>query len=310
MASFRKSSTLARHAVSQLMASGQSRAATRNQPGVSSIATGNRYRQSLSGFAAHLQQHNRDLKQATVADAQQWLTARAGVVGQKALDADRQAVRAWLAHRGQSIQSLTRSAHPSQANRPGLAQEQRYYTAAQLDRIQARQSPANRLATQVAREAGLRAAEIRTIARAAERPADARDWRPDRFTGRSDADRRYTVIGKGGLVREIALSQATAERLESQRLAAPQPFTDRGIHGQQRYAIGGGQAWSKSFGLASRRALGWSRGAHSVRHVYADHRMEALQRQGYRHDEARSVVAQELGHFRDSTTNTYLRGGS
>lgn len=53
-------------------------------------------------------------------------------------------------------------------------------------------------------------------------------------------------------------------------------------------------------------ALGWSRGAHGVRHSYAQERMAELQR-GLRYDDALEVVSQELGHFRPGITREYLR---
>ncbi len=55
-----------------------------------------------------------------------------------------------------------------------------------------------------------------------------------------------------------------ARRLESGRVV-----TDRGITYRQHYDIGGGNAWSKSFSETSSRALGWSHGAHGLRHSYA-----------------------------------------
>ncbi|MCJ7603797.1 MAG: phage replisome organizer N-terminal domain-containing protein [Desulfobulbaceae bacterium] len=60
-------------------------------------------------------------------------------------------------------------------------------------------------------------------------------------------------------------------------------------------------------GLASRRALGFSNGAHGLRHSYAQERMEELQCSGMNYEDAKGTVAQEVGHFAKDTTETYLR---
>jgi hypothetical protein len=75
----------------------------------------------------------------------------------------------------------------------------------------------------------------------------------------------------------------------------------------QYYDIGGGRAWSQSFSAASQRELGFSTGAHGLRHSYAQERMEELQRSGMNYDDAKGTVAQEVGHFASDTTEAYLR---
>lgn len=64
---------------------------------------------------------------------------------------------------------------------------------------------------------------------------------------------------------------------------------------------------SNSFSAASKRTLGWSHGAHGVRHTYAQTRMEELQQLGRIYQEALEIVSQELGHFRRDITEVYLR---
>ena len=96
-------------------------------------------------------------------------------------------------------------------------------------------------------------------------------------------------------------------RLEKQSLAQPRTVRDRGLDYRQYYDIGGGNAWSKSFSDASDRALGWSNGAHGLRHSYAQERMLELQDQGKNYYEARDIVSQELGHFRGDVVEIYLR---
>ena len=82
---------------------------------------------------------------------------------------------------------------------------------------------------------------------------------------------------------------------------------DRGVHYRQHYDIGGGRTWSQSFSSASKRELGFSNGAHGLRHSYAQERMSELQQQGMRYDQAKATVAQEGGHFDKDTTEAYLR---
>src|SRR5690606_24926883 len=88
-----------------------------------------------------------------------------------------------------------------------------------------------------------------------------------------------------------------ARRLEARRLPQPRHVTDRGVYYRQHYDLGGGQPWSKSFSAASKNSLGWSKGAHGLRHSYAQSRMAGLQKSMPR-DQAKLVVSQELGHFR------------
>ena len=118
---------------------------------------------------------------------------------------------------------------------------------------------------------------------------------------------RYIVEGKGGLRREILVDRELAARLETHRLDSPQQVSDRGIFYEQHYDIGGGKSWSQSVSDAADRALGWSNGAHGLRHSYAQERMAELQDAGKIYNEAREIVSQELGHFRADVVETYLR---
>jgi integrase len=143
--------------------------------------------------------------------------------------------------------------------------------------------------------------------RQTEKPASRhRSWSPIRFQGRRDQI-RYTVVGKGGLVREVALPRTLAEQLEARRLPAPTRVTDRQVYYRQCYDVGGGKGWSESFRAASYRELEWSTGARGLRHSYAQERMEELQNQGIDYHTALEVVSQEMGHFRPHIMEVYLR---
>lgn len=300
MPSFRSPRSQARYAAQQLRATGTSRHAHKGEGKIHSLGTLRNYERSLQRAAEWLATHRLGtLRDLTPELAHRYLAERAQQVGQSQLNADRQALQAHLGERLERVQSA--------AERPDrLAEQGRAYTPEQVALVRAYQPPHHALATELAQAAGLRAHELLTLRPAGEQPAaEHRTWREDRFTGREGV--RYTVQGKGGLVREVCLPQTLAARLEATRWDTPQQVTDRGIHYQQHYGIGGGQAWSQSFSAASRTALGWSAGAHGLRHGYAQTRMDELQGHGYRYSDAREIVSQELGHFREDITEVYLR---
>ena len=98
-----------------------------------------------------------------------------------------------------------------------------------------------------------------------------------------------------------------AARLEATRLTETRQVSDRGVNYTQHYDLAGGRAWSQSFSAASQRELGFSNGAHGLRHSYAQERMDELQRGGMGYGAAKATVAQEVGHFDKETTEAYLR---
>lgn len=266
---------------------------------IHSLETFHKYANSLkaAGDWARETQGLRHLRALTPAQAQAYLQHRISQgIGQKQLDADRNALE-FLTGKGslERVKSLQERTLSSRA-----------YTPAQVEYIIRHQDARNGLSTRLAYEAGLRGHELLTLRRRDEaQPSAHRTWRAERFQGREGV--RYLVTGKGGLKREVLLSQQTAEQLEARRLDAPRSITDRGIYYQQYYDINGGNRWSASFTAASNRALGWSTGAHGLRHAYAQERLEELQRQRMNYYEAREVISQELGHFRGDVVETYLR---
>ncbi len=219
---------------------------------------------------------------------------RAEGIGQKQLDNDRV-----------SMQFMTGKLDRVRAiETPKL--ESRVYSKAEMERIANRQDPHNALATRLAYDAGLRAHELHTLRRADEAfPSKAREWHVDRFQGRSGV--RYVVTGKGGLAREVLVSHELSRALETRRLDQPRQVTDREIHYQSHYNIGGGLAWSKSFTKRSQTELGESRGAHGLRHGYAQTRYAELKDRGLSTKDAKRILSQELGHFRVQVVETYLR---
>lgn len=296
MPRFRAPQAQAEHAVARKLALGTGRHDHRNDGRIHSLGTARGYGQALKGFADYLREHRLgDLPSATDQEARQYLAERSHRVGQKTLDLDRQAIQMHLGLRLEVVRSDRESALST-----------RSYTPAQVARIASAQSEANGLATRLAYHAGLRAHELLTLRPAGERSASGhRQWSADRFAGREGV--RYTVVGKGGLVREVLLTRELAAAVEARRLEEPRLVVDRGVQYVQCYTIGGGRSWSQSFSSASRRELGFSNGGHGLRHSYVQERMDELQRRGMAYEQARATVAQEVGHFAGETTEAYLR---
>lgn len=284
-----------------------------------SVGTVRNYEAALTRVAQHMREERLgalvDLDPVAALD---YLRRRATAVGQKQLDMERQAIQSMLRHvtarlgEGETLavikstaeQSPGKPGHPSLGRR--LSEESRLYTREQIALIAARQTGHNSLATEIAAAAGLRAHELLTLQRTHRQLADTRPAHERKFSGLRESSVGYTVRGKGGLVREVRLPLPLAKRLEARRLSEPRRVTDRGVHYRQHYELGGGQPWSKSFSAASKTALGWSRGAHGLRHAYAQQRLAALQRDLPR-EAALVVVSQEMGHFRPDITLIYLR---
>lgn len=271
-----------------------------------SVGTVRNYEQALTRVAEYVRDTRicGSLRELSREQAIAYLEQRGQTVGQKTLDMERQAIQCMFQHvTGRLAASerlpVVRSAKPQKL-------VARAYTAEQVRLIVASQTPRNALATEIAYAAGLRAHELLTLLPIHERAADPRPALESKWRGR-DGSEAYTVAGKGGLVREVRIPAELAARLEAVRLPAPERITDRGVHYEQHYAINGGNRWSSSFTNAALRVLGWSEGAHGLRHSYAQERLHELRHNGLSHNPAMETVSQEMGHFRAETTETYLR---
>lgn len=268
---------------------------------IHSLGTARTYSDSLKCVAAYIAKNRLDtngkgLESLTPETALIYLESRAEEVGQKQLDKDRQSMQMILGEKLDVVKSNFDEVLKSRA-----------YTQQQIQLIAEAQSEKNALATLVAADGGLRAHELQTLLPVEERlPSGHRSWISERFQGRSEVT-RYTVKGKGGLVREVAVRKELADQLEELRLREPRVVTDREIFYLQSYDIGGGHRWSDSFSKASKRVLGWSSGGHGVRHTYAQMRMRALQLIGFNFEQSLTVVSQEMGHFRPEISQVYLR---
>lgn len=271
---------------------------------IRSVGTVRNYEQALRNVATELARNGESLKDLTLERMVSYLDIRANEVGQSALNMERQAVQSMMQHVTGALAPNERL--PVVKTRLEESLESRAYTREQVALIVECQSERNALATEIAHAAGLRAHELYTLRPAEERAADVRPALDSKWEGREDSV-TYTVVGKGGLTREVEITPELVERLEDRRLDAPERVTDRGVNYEKLYDIGAGQAWSQSFSNASKEALGWSEGAHGLRHSYAQERMSELQELGYTRETALETVSQEMGHFRPEITETYLR---
>jgi len=270
---------------------------------ISSARTYENYQSALTHIAQVFKENNQpSINQVTPEQATQYLVDRAAEVGQSQLNLERQAMQSVMRNiNGNLGQKETLPVIKSEFQ---TIRESRAYSPRQVEIVAGHQQAHNALSTEIAYAAGLRAHELLTIRPISERAPDPRPAHEAKFEGREGVS--YTVVGKGGLCREIRIPDALASRLEATRLPEPKQVTDRGVHYQQFYNIGGGQRWSNSFSAASNRSCGWSRGAHGMRHSYAQERMNELKYEHVR-EEALRIVSQELGHFRPEITEIYLR---
>lgn len=296
MPSFRSAKDQAKHAVKTKLGIGTARHNNGDDQKIHSLGTARNYELALTRLTQWLQENKLDdLKKLNAETAQKFLELRGQCVKQKTLDQERQAIQLHLGIKLSIIKSELTQAIKSRA-----------YTTAQINLIILAQTFKNSLATEITSAAGLRAHELLTLQSIEKRSASThRTWSSQRFIGREG--KIYTVIGKGGLIREVLIPASLAEKLELQRLTHPITVIDRKIKYQSHYNISGGKEWSNSFSAASKRALGWSHGAHGTRHSYAQNRMDELQKNGLLYSQSLAIVSQELGHFRPDITEVYLR---
>lgn len=296
MPSFRKAHKQAEHAIKQKLGIGIGRHDHKTDRKIHSVGTARNYKQALTRLTQWIQKNRLgDLKTLSSEKALKYLELRGQSVGQKTLNQERQAMQLCLGISIPVIKSELTQVLKSRA-----------YTREQMNLIADAQSQKYQLSTRIAAAAGLRAHELLTLNKSSDQKASThRTWLNQRFLGRTGEI--YTVKGKGGLISEVLIPTDLAIQLDQHRLAEPRIITDREIRYRQYYAIGGGHYWSNSFSAASKREMGWSHGAHGLRHSYAQTRMEELQQLGFLYQMALEIVSQEMGHFRANITEVYLR---
>ena len=291
MAKFASSSKQANSVVEEL----------KESDAIKSLGTARNYEAALGKFCEYAKESGQSLRDMTSSDAKDYLEARASEVSQSTLDQERQAIQCMMQNVSNKLDATDRLERTKSEIETKL--ECRTYTKEQIELVLSAMSERNALAAEICHNAGLRAHEVATIQRVEERQADERPEHDDKFR---DNTVKYTVVGKGGLCREVAIRSDLAERLEERRLETHRIVSDREINYKSSYDIGSGKNLSASFSRASERILEWSRGLHGLRHSYAQERMSELQ-MNHTRQESLEIVSQELGHFRAEITETYLR---
>lgn len=264
-------------------------------PPITGIGTEVAYRNSITVFSFWLWDTDRKkLRTATIDDAKEWLRIRSGSVVQKTLDLDRQA----LANKFRTRLQFVMSEVPTfPVWRP--------YSAGQIKMLIQGTSANLALSIAICSIAGLRSMELISICRASDHEESTRDWVEGRFAGR-ESWAVFIVQGKGNLWREVRCPPAIAEELETHRRSAPVRVRNRERDHWSYYNITSGQSFCQAFSRLSKKALGWSHGAHGLRHTFAVSRLFELRQLGLERIKSLKILAGELGHFSISTTQGYL----
>lgn len=272
---------------------------------IESVGTARNYEQALKTCCDYMKEFKLGgLRNLTPSQANQYLEIRAQECSQRTLNMDRQAIQCMMQHvSGQLSTSEKLTVVESQKE---TIENSRAYTPEQVNAIIQHQTEQHALSTQLCHEAGLRAHELFTLRPSGEVTPSPREVHPDKFTQLPNQTQTYTVTGKGGLIREVQIPSHLVDKLEERRLEIPQRISDRGVNYESHYDIAGGHKFSDAFSKASSRALGYSNGAHGLRHSYAQDRYEQLANHFERID-VMTIISQELGHFRPDITEVYLR---
>jgi integrase len=276
---------------------GMSRKEARKKGRISSMGTARNYEYCYRQYCSwRFDNELHPGQQDNAAQVRLYLEECAEIYSQSALDQHRGALQLLFGLKLPRVQSTLATVLTTRA-----------YSADSVSAILVRQSDKNAFSTVLSHQSGIRAHELITIRRDDELSASpSRNWDPRRFAGMPESQ-IYVVTGKGGLRREVAVPNALALELENHRRHSAKRVVDRGIYYDSYYDIGVGQAFSQSFSDASVNALGFSTGAHGLRHSYVKNRTATLEALGFSFSEAQGIVSQEVGHFRPCITLAYYR---
>ena len=279
---------------------GLSRRLQREEASLAVVSVGSErsHKSALRVFARWLRDaKGKRLRRASTEDAAAFLQWRAETVGQSAVSLGRQAINLHL-FPSEPLQFVV-------SQRP-CALENRAYSASAMAMLKSSADPDLLLSMELADNAGLRAIELVTIGRPSDQVPSDRPWSQKRFLGRS-AFEIFVVRGKGKLFREVAIDAHLAQRLERRRRLGSALVRDRNADLDSFYDLLNGQAFSDAFSNLSSRVLGFSKGAHGLRHGFAQRRRDELLCMGLSLLECVEVLSQELGHFDTKNTLSYLR---
>ncbi|MCA2470426.1 MULTISPECIES: tyrosine-type recombinase/integrase [Vibrio] len=276
---------------------------------IESVGTARNYEQALKTCCDYLKEFKLgSLRELTPEQAKNYIELRAHECKQSTIDMDRQAIQTMMQHVTHKLEPNQTLYPPKElpTSKKETIENSRSYTPEQVNAIIQHQTEQHALSTQLCHESGLRAHELLSLRPSGEVNPSPRDVHPNKFAHLPNESKTYTVNGKGGLIREVQIPNHLAEKLEERRLDMPQQISDRGVNYESHYNIAGGHKFSDAFSKASSRALGYSNGAHGLRHSYAQNRYEQLANHFERID-VMTIISQELGHFRPDITEVYLR---
>ncbi len=260
-----------------------------------SIRTHGEYAGALARIGRHLKVSR--LKQITPEMANKYLAERReDLASQATLDLERGALSKLIGQKLKVVKAINVEALNS-----------RSYNDTQINLLLKNADKRHQVAIRLAAESGLRAVEIGRMELAKNRKAtSARKWDPNRFVGMDGV--KYTVKGKGGLVREVMVSHSLHKELQELKVTEKVVVTDRSVKYEPKFDVPFGQRISNIFSELSKMVIGFSHGFHGLRHSYAQKRLDDIKTALHCSDEyARKVLSQELGHFRPDITKTYLR---
>jgi integrase len=265
---------------------------------VTSVMTADAHCSALTQFSKHLAcESNKHLKNASPSDAKLYLEKISLTKKQSTVSLARQAINLHLLPH-QPIKHVVSCIATKPLNRA--------YTTVQINFLCEMASPTLALSIAIACSAGLRVMELLSISDTDQQRVSHRDWHVNRFLGREHYP-KFIVHGKGGLCREIRITPELALRLADMKRQVPVYVSNRHAHLQSYFDLMGGHDFSIQFSKLSKRILGFSHGAHGLRHSYAQQRLHELLCIGLTIDEAIQVVSQEMGHFAIKNTMAYLR---
>jgi len=333
MAKYAKTSNQAARTVAKLQILSREQKANSEVQCIKSLGTARDYESCIKRVNDWAKEkYNTNIEHMTVDQAKEYLTERSRQVTQKTLDQERHAIQKVMQYitgelkqigdskvvmkhmKGHTVQ-LTEKVFETIDRNEFLSKkekelESRALTKEQFEKVLEKLPPEHKLSAELAYYCGFRAHELLIIQRANEIELTIRPEKHQseyKFAGLKDFT-LYRAPGKGGRVNEFAVPNNLAQRLEAVRLAKPETIRDRGINRVKYYDLKGGQAFSQAFSRACKAALGFSVGAHGLRHSDAQNRMITLQNElGISRYDAKEAVSQELGHWRASITETYLR---
>lgn len=275
-----------------------------------SVGTVRNYEAALKTCCDYLKEFKLgSLRDLTPERAKDYLALRATEKSQSTIDRDREAIQCMMQHVTHKLepnQKLYDNASKELVSSKETIVESRSYTPEQVQRITEHQTERHALSTEICHQAGLRAHELYTLRPSGEIQPSPREVHDQKFSHIPCETQTYTVEGKGGLIREVQIPTHLAERLECRRLEQPKVVVDRNVNYTTHYDLAAGHRFSDAFSKASIRGLGYSNGAHGLRHSYAQDRYEQIANHLPRDDVMR-VISQELGHFRPDITEVYLR---